>query len=271
MISQEQLTDVQKNMANRWKKKYPTVRPSPGLITLYRKVLIAANQNKPESIWGILGCTPELRSLAGEYQSKITCIDWNSDAFYAYKTLCKPSRHEKFIQSDWLKLNFENVFDIVLGDGSMAMLSIEFHQKFLENVHKMIKPKGLAVLRIYIIAPLILDSVEKIFKWYRKNCEQTSIRIVKQYLYALWLDLDILNLDIDEYHANLLEVYKSGFINYEELEELDIIKNPGVQVQYSKKESFEQAISPLFEILHIDHAGDYPLHVNTPLYFLQKK
>ena len=258
-------------MAKRWGKLIAPIRPSKSMVELYEKNILSAIKNRPNSVWGLLGCTPEIRTIAGKYQAEIKCIDHNPNAFHAYKVLSDQSKYEEYICSNWLTLTFKEIFDIILGDGSMSMLPIKDHAKFLERIHRIIKPGGYAVLRIYIVAPLMLNSIQKIFTWYRKENNGIPTRLLRQYLYALWLNLDTMSMSNSEYQTKLLEVYKNGFITYEEYEELDITKKPGVNVQYTTKERFEQLISNLFEITSVHYVEDYPLSMNTPLYFLQKK
>ena len=271
MIYKTELSDKQKAMAERWGTLTAPIRPSKEVVDLYKRNIIIADKNNSNSIWGILGCTPEIRSIAGKYQVKITCIDHNPDAFYAYEVLSKPSIYEEYLFLDWRNLDFKEMFDIVLGDGSMSMIPIKDHPIFLKNLHNIIKIDGYAILKIYVLAPLLLDSTQKIFEWYRKKKDGTPIRILRQYLYPLWLNLNTLNMSDAEYQTNLLEVYQDGLITLKEYEELDFIKNPGVKVQYTKKDVFEQLVSNYFEIVRVDYAGDYPLSNVNPVYLLRKK
>lgn len=271
MFSMDELSDKQRAMAKRWGKLITPIRPSKETVDLYEQNIISAGKNNSESIWSVLGCTPEIRSLAGKYGAKIICIDQNPDAFFAYKTLCKPSPDEIFTCSDWRILNYKDKFDIVLGDGSISMLPLEDHPIFLTNLHRMIKNGGYAVLRIFVVAPLILDSVKKIFEWYRNKNDDTPIRILRTYLYPLWLNENTMSLNNNDYQANLLEVYRDGYLTNEEYHELDITIIPGINTQYTKKEVFEQLVSRWFRIQKIDYPEDYPLANANPVYLLQKK
>jgi len=265
------LTQKQENMVQRWKKHLPPIRPSNDIVRLYLKNMQTVLKERPNANWGILGCTPEIRSLAGMYQAKITCIDNNPDAFYAYKTISNPSKYEEFICSDWLHLNYKGVFDIVLGDGAMSMLPKKDHAKFLANIYKIIKPRGFAILKIHTVAPLILNTPQKIFDWYHEREDNFPIYSTRPYLYALWLNKNTLCLSNAEYQSKILEIQRNGIINHEDYNELNSIRNPVFFIQYTKKEIFENLISSYFEIISIDYAEDYPLHKNHPLYFLRKK
>lgn len=268
----DQLTSQQKNMVEKWEKWVPPVRPSKGILELFEKNILIALKNRPDSIWGLLGCTPEIRSIAGKYQAKIVCMDKNNDAFNAYKTICSPSKYETFVCSDWLNLNMNEMFDIVIGDGAISMLPLENHAEFLKNIHKMVKPKGHILLKIHVIAPLILDNTEKVFQWYRREKSDIPIYFAtRPYLNPLWLNPDTLRISNLEFQNKVQESYQKGIITEKEYMELNEVKKSKVQVQFTTKDIFEGSISNLFEIISIDYAGDYPLHTNNPVYFLRKK
>jgi len=112
MFFQEDLSEKQKAMAKRWEKLTAPIRPSKGMVELYERNLLTAIKSSSNSIWGLLGCTPEIRSIAGKYQAKIICIDHNPNAFHSYKVLSKPSRNEEFLCTDWCVLNLKEKFDI---------------------------------------------------------------------------------------------------------------------------------------------------------------
>ncbi len=271
-MSGNKLTEEQKRRAEHWLGFSPPIRPSKSMIALYEKNISASIKDKANSVWGLLGCTPEIRSIAGKYQAEITCLDRDKDAFYAYKSICNTSQYEKFMCIDWLDMDISNMFDIVIGDGAMSMLPIENHVKFLTNIHQIVKPEGRVILKIHAIAPLIFDSPEKIFQWYRKEKSNTSIYLAtKHFLYTLWLDPTTLRLDNIEFMAKVEKLYQKGVITDEEYEEMGRIKKSKILLQYTTKEIFEQSISGLFEIESVDFAGDYPLHTNHPLYLLRKK
>jgi hypothetical protein len=271
-MSTKYLSHLQENMIKKWQKHTPPVRPSKGMVALYEKGVLTETKKKPATDWGVLGCTPEIRSLAGKYQVEITCIDHNPDAFHAYKTICKPSKYEKFKCSDWLDLNLHKMFDIALGDGAMSMLPLKNHVIFLANIHKMLKSKGLALLRIHVIAPPVFDSPQQVFEWYRRNKANTPVySTTRSYLYALWLEPDTMKLSNIEFLTKVQELYRDGIITDAEYEGLNDIKNCKVTIQYTTKELFEKLISSYFEIESVNYAEDYPLHTNHPIYFLRKK
>lgn len=271
-MTKNQLTNDQKNLIERWEKFAVPIRPSKGVIECYEKNILTAIKNKSKPVWGLLGCTPEIRSIAGKYQAEIVCLDRNEDAFHAYKTICSPSEYEKFVCTDWLDMPTNNMFDVVLGDGALSMLAKEDHSNFLTNIHKIINPKGFLVLKIHISAPLVFDSPEKVFEWYRKeNKDAHAYFAITSYLYALWLNPNNLKVSINEYMVKADELYQRKIITEKEYIDLNEVKKSKVSVQYTTKDIFEELISDLFEIISIDYAGDYPLHTNNPIYFLQKK
>lgn len=262
----------QEIMAERWRKILPPIRPSKKMVELYEKNILTAIQNKSNPIWGLLGCTPEIRSIAGKYNAQITCIDRDCNAYHAYKTLSNISRYEKFVCSNWLDLELREEFDIVIGDGAMAMLPIEDHAKLITNVHKMIKPGGFASLRIQSVSPLVFNTPEKIFEWYRKEKPNEPVYFAtRAFLYALWLNPPHkLRLTNDEFFTNVQELYRKGIITDKEFEGLKDIKKSVVTIQYITREILDKLIFSLFEIESVDYAGDYLIHHDHPIYLLKK-
>lgn len=275
-MSKNQPNTRQESMVKRWLSLSHPIRPSKGMLSLYEKNIATAMEGKPDPAWGLLGCTPEIRSIAGKYQAEIFCIDINPDAFYGFKEICAPSKYERFICADWLNINIDKSLDIVIGDGSMSMIPKEEHAKFLKNIHSIVKPKGYVLLRFNMINTLSFDNEEKIFEWYRRENRDKSIYYsTKPYLYALWLNDESLKLSNSEFQEKIKSLHKDGIIYDEEFEEMiecmEKFKKFEVFVQYTKKEIFEKLIFDLFKIISVDYAGDYPLHTNHPIYFLQKK
>ena len=154
----------------------------------------------------------------------------------------------------------------------MSMLPIENHPVFIANIHKLLKSDGFALLRIHVFAPPVFDSSQQVFEWYRREKSDTSIySATRSYLYSLWLNPDTLTLNKIEYMNKVKELYQKGIITNEEYKEMDCRKNFNISIEYTTKEIFEQLIYPYFKIIDVNYAGDYLLHTNHPVYFLQKK
>ena len=264
--------DLEKKMAARWKRLIPPSRPSKDYMALYEKYVLLEAEKKDKLTWGLLGCTPEIRSLAGKYQAEILCIDNNPAAFPAFRLLCEPSKNEKFLCSDWLDVNLPEKFDVILGDGAVSMLPLEKHEALLNSIYKMLKPEGIALLRIHVIAPSQFENPRQIFDWYRENAADKPVYYAtKPHLNQFCLDPETMKTNINLLQNMIQNLYTDKIIDTEEFEAFEKLKDGSTELQYTKKELFEQIVAPYFKIEGIYYARDFPNGLNRPLYHLRKK
>jgi SAM-dependent methyltransferase len=253
-------------------KQVPPRLPSADTLTLFDKILMPEATKYSPSKWGLLGCTPEIRTLAGRCPSKVTCIDHDQYAYSAYLPLCKPSEHEEFLCSDWLEINHQNAYDIVIGDGSMSMLPISNHEHFLKSVYQILKPGGLAVLRIFTYGKSVFKSPEDILKWYKTKMTDSQIDFATMFYFNfLWIDLETLRTSPEIVKINIKDLVDNKVLSEKEFNDLEQIDYGKVHLQYTLKELFESQIVSYFDIENIVHPEDYPDWQNTPIYSLRKK
>jgi len=258
-------------LAEKWKSFTPPARPSEATLAIYEKH-ITNEKVHVKGQWGILGCTPELRCLGGKYHRPVTCIDKNPLAYAAMGLLCEPSDVETYVHADWLDTQLEGQFDIVLGDGSMSMLSPGQHQLFLQSVHQMLTPKGLAVLRIHVSDNLQFKSPQEVFDWYRHSCPEVPVyKATKTFLSLLWLDPVTRKTPPHDLFRNIDALYHDGVITREEFEGFQFARSSATDVHYTEKAVFEALCEGLFSVEAVSHAHDYPSHAHHPVYALRKK
>ncbi len=252
-------------------KQVPPRRPSDITMNIYEQAVQQERSKNSAAIWGLLGCTPEIRTLAGKYKSKLICIDHDPDVFSAYLPLCKPSEYEEFLYSDWLELDNYNNFDLVFGDGSMSMLPIAYHQDFLKSVYQILKPGGLAILRIFTYGKSVFENPEDILEWYQKNMLQTQIDFATMFYFNfLWIDPVTLRTSPDTVKTNFKQLLNKDFLKDTGFREMEQIDYGRVHLQYTLKELFESQAANYFQIESINYPEDYPDYRNTPMYCLRK-
>jgi SAM-dependent methyltransferase len=258
-------------MTNRWKKQIAPRRPSSGLVKIYRQAALNEEAKNADSKWGLLGCTPEIRTLAGELTKEITCIDVNENAYWAYQPLCVPSKNEKFLCSNWLSLNNICSFDLVFGDGSIAMLPIGKHEELLGVISKLLKPGGLAALRVFLYGKSCFNNIREIFEWYDDYKRNVQIDFaVMHYLQYLFIDPETLRIEPEIIKNKFTKLVDSGEIDHIWFSNLEQIDFGRAIVQYTIKELFESQASKFFTIEDICYADDYPDSKNSPIYLLRK-
>lgn len=98
-----------------WSSAQPPRKPSDQDLRYYKRQLV---ERRP-AVVALLGCTPSLRTLAGEMKSvkELLVLDFLNEAFDASTTIAPKYAKEHFIQIDWLDCS--NVLfdvDMVIGD-----------------------------------------------------------------------------------------------------------------------------------------------------------
>lgn len=267
----EDLSALEKRIAENWQKRLPPSRPSKAVVDFYERAAGDVSGRSSGITWGLLGCTPEIRSLAGKCQADILCVDKNPAAFSAFRSLCEPSKKEKFLCSDWLEAGLHEKFDIIFGDGSISMLPLEQHGAFLASVHRMLRREGVALLRVNLAGPNA-EGPAGAFAWYRKNHPDRQIYYaVKPYLGVFCLDDGTMKVDYAKMEKLVRGLHEDGVINSEEAEAFKSPERNRIEVHYTRKELLESSMSPYFRIEDIFYAGDIFNNLNRPVYRLSKK
>jgi SAM-dependent methyltransferase len=262
------LNTTAENLAARWRLFMPPARPSAGLVAVYEG---EAAKTHPHSLWGLLGCTPEIRSLAGKYRREIVCIDQNPHMYSAMTSLCRPSAKETFICADWLEVQPPRPFDIIFADGSITMLPLDRHPQLLQKISRMLKPEGLAVMRVHIDTPPRFKSPTQIISWYRESHPDLPLYTAAK----IQFDLLLLNRQTHQVHPSdyretILKLYDEGIITALELDK-SLHLHVHTVLNYTPPEDFETLVSRHFTTVGIHNAGDFPGHENIPVYVLRKK
>lgn len=142
-----------KKTANFWESCTPPARPSVGEIKIYQQAIDEKLKNHNKLNILILGSTPELRDLAGEYGDKVYLVscDINIEMYLAMTSLLKNKLNDEvFICSNWTKMPLRTgFFDIIMGDGVVGNVSDD--QIFLMHLKKLLKNDGVLVTRVPFI------------------------------------------------------------------------------------------------------------------------
>lgn len=253
-----------------WQKLNPPVRPSNHMMEIYERFLRCYGFHE-NGDWGLLGCTPEVRSLAAKYSRSLTCVDRSKLAYEAFRLLCHPPKDESFIESDWAEAECPDSFDLVLGDGSISMLLPDRHVGFVQNLHSMIRPGGIALLRIQVRDGCQFESPEKLLNWFHKQEGQDSINTcTRGYLQILWADPETGTIFPDDFRERIEGLYAQGVLMESEYQ--DFKGQPmKLTVNFTTRRDFEGLVSPYFEILGVEEPNDFLSCEHYPIYALKKK
>jgi len=119
--------------AKNWNLFMPPARPSNEEMVEYEKIVSQGNKIN-HATWGLLGVTPEVRSLAARYNQELICIDRNERVFEILRSLVAPQNpYEFFICSDWFEADLSKQTGPPLTSLSGIVQSICFHWIFMRN------------------------------------------------------------------------------------------------------------------------------------------
>jgi len=108
--------------AGAWKLFMPPARPSPGEVSIYTRTVEQEARGKRVKCL-LLGSTPELRSMIHARGDELVSVDRDEQVFRTLEDMVEHPGEEVFVKSDWMDMDFDPSFDIILADGSMNMLS----------------------------------------------------------------------------------------------------------------------------------------------------
>ncbi|QRN85524.1 class I SAM-dependent methyltransferase [Clostridia bacterium] len=239
-----------------WKAMIPPARPSKEMLALYENSLLRLQYDQTGE-WGLLGCTPELRTLAGKYNRPLACLDINSNSFTAMTPLCSPPKEETFVECDWLEADLPEAFDLILGDGSMIMLPQELYPPFLDNVHRMLKPGGHIITRLLSCDGKTFASAREAIDFFRANVKgkEPLVNMLTDF-WILCLNRETMAIERADYSQWLNDLYHDGVLTKEEYLELDTpIMN--VDLHCTSRERLKALVANKFTIVSIEAPTDF--------------
>jgi hypothetical protein len=242
-------------------------------VVQYEQAVLSYVNGFKNLSWGLLGSTPELRSLAAKYHREILCIDKDRGVFETLRSLVNPRYPEKFICSDWLAVEDINPVDIFFADGSMNMLPPANHKVLLKKIHDWLTPQGWLFIRIHLTGTSRFTSPQEVFAWHRKNkIKEPVFTATRTDLDMLWLEPETLKLSFVEFHKNIKTLYDKKLITRDEFEGYNkLLQFNKIDLFYTTRERFEDLVSGLFHIESVRSGEDYTGCQNHPLYILRKK
>ncbi len=256
--------------ARNWHLFRPPARPSRAEVARYAAALREAPRATP---WGLLGSTPELRSLSASEGQPLVCIDRDPTVFAALGALVPAPGVETFICSDWLAAEVTEPLSVIMGDGSINMLPPERHEPFLARAHGMLAPSGLALLRVHLAAPPRFRDPAAVFAWYRTTdgCEPV-FTATRTHLDMLWLEPGTLRLNFGECHARLERLHHDGVIGPAEFEGYHrLLRFNRIDLWYLTRLRFETLVAPWFEVMSVEYGCDYTSAEQHPVYVLRRR
>ena len=259
--------------AANWHLFIPPARPSKDEVYHYERVAALSKCMNGSDVWGLLGATPEIRSLAAIHQKKLICVDKNRDVYEILKNMVMPEPYaETFIWSDWLDCELPSSIDVLFADGSINMLPPSKQEQLLRVTHNMLRPGGLALFRVHTIAPPKLSTPQEVFEWYRKNCPYEPVfSATRTHLDMLWVNNETLCLNFIDFHSKIKNLYENQIITDQEFQGYNILLSYNkINLYYIRREQFEAWCKNRFSIEDVLYAHDYSCSTSHPVYVLRK-
>jgi SAM-dependent methyltransferase len=258
--------------AANWHLFMPPARPSRDEVSHYERIALSERMNSSD-IWCLLGVTPEIRSIASNYQKKLICVDKNRDVYTILQNMVEPTpREETFICQEWLAGEFPASIDIVFADGSINMLPTNKQKPLLRKTHDMLRPGGLALFRVHILTPPMLSTPQDVFEWYRTNFPHEPVfSSTRTQLDMLWVNNETLCLNFIDFHNKIKDLRDKHIITNKEFQGYNsLLTYNKIDLYYSRREQFEAWCNDLFSIENVLYGHDYPCSANHPIYVLRK-
>ncbi len=281
-----------------WTHKADPSRPSLDTVKLYSKFMAKALGFSQGKKVVVMGATPEIRDMLYKYyfinKIEVICAEWLPEMYYGMTELVNHKiPGEKFIKTNWLKMNFANnsvdvfVADLIFGN----IVSLEDKELLLKKINQKLKRGGYFIPRhCYIVPQNKLTNIHSHLFQISKDI-LTEKRSIKQVATSFWTDMVIgswfrnkenkLSLyyywdDIKKlkkyfsqkklsYRAKVAKIVFDYFLY---LTKDHIARKFWV---HYPKQTEEKLIKKYFFIKRVSFPKDYEAWISEPVYLLQKK
>ncbi|MBI2971052.1 MAG: class I SAM-dependent methyltransferase [Candidatus Aenigmarchaeota archaeon] len=254
-------------VAKEWRRYRPPSRPSLTEVRCYEHWF---RRCKGKRVL-ILGSTPELRDLAAKYRMETTVCDWSEGVFSALKILMKhKDARETFVKQDWRTMQFQNQFDLIVGDCATTVVPFADLDAVLRNIAQGLDPGGVAVQRIwtrYKDQQYTPKSIASAFAtkgrahWYTRM-------LFPVFLYYYSAEKE--SLSGQELYEKLRKDLENGTMPEKLVRLFSLVKNHKTQNNVLLRKDLEALLGKYFIILERMHGRDN-FWTNAPIYVLKKK
>ena len=182
-----------KSVASQWGLFLPPARPSLSELVIFQKYLLELKSSKKNLKTAILCSTPEFRDLCQTNNSEYKCIDYNSQNFDALKQyLLHKDADKNLIVSDWRNMEFEEKFDLFIGDLVTTVMPVSEHEKIFRNINSHSEENARVILKIPLRRNNEQQTHKKIFQHYRRNLSYMNP------FAAVWHEVLLADYDFNE-------------------------------------------------------------------------
>ncbi len=130
--------------AKTWRAFYAPWVPSQERINIYRSLIKKYVKGRDVLI---LGSTPRVRDLLASLRFNVMLVDISPLMVRAMTSLRKTKSPEKIVFNNWLKMNLNKKFDLIIGDSTTCNLQPKDYQNYFKNIKKHLKDDGAVILQ----------------------------------------------------------------------------------------------------------------------------
>ncbi|MBT3834830.1 hypothetical protein HOF56_01130 [Candidatus Peribacteria bacterium] len=172
-----------------WNKFPVPARPSKEELEFLEKEI----SHIPHENLLILGSTIEYRSICKHFGIQPDVADFDQSNYEILTSYSKEKfENENFLATDWLEIDDENKYDIIIGHRAINVVGKEVLQQFFKRMHKALKPGGV----FYCKGNILYNNEEECFnelldKWaFAKNRKHPLFSYIEVNLYFYTADKD---------------------------------------------------------------------------------
>ncbi len=267
-------TSWEKTFATLWTNYVPNARPSYAELTVYTRYLRKLQKKKKNKVkLLILGSTPEFRDWGFREGMEVTVVDYNKDN---YNVLGEYRMHknakECFVKSDWQTMQFNEAFDLIIGDHIIGVLSKNDVPQVLQNIARALKKSGFFITKLYVRKEK-RKSMKEIFSKYQTRFPHYNVQL---------MTFNDIVSSFTNPKTNIF-VFSNAFKGIKQLyrekkiakEIFNIFRKLGWErmkfnLYVPTKAALEAMFRPFFRMHKIDYVNDIQA-AKIPLYILRKK
>ncbi len=139
------------NLHGVWRGVQMPARPSGSDIDFLETQVKQLDPKSSRAL--IMGSTPEYRDLLMKYQIDTTCADYHPASFHDFRKHMKHEDRSRLADTDWRKMEFDNEFDIILGDLAFTMLNARDWDNVARRMNRALRSRGRSFQRIWLRMP----------------------------------------------------------------------------------------------------------------------
>lgn len=157
-------------LAETWSAYRAPIRPAAEELKIFHDLLAAEHRVMGRNLDVlILGSTPELRDLSHSLGFVPTIVDYSEPNYLAMGLLCCESGEERFINADWLRMDIDQQYDLILSEAAFGVVPREDLDHLLSRIQAHLRPQGTLLAKTWIRLSNDLPNLEAVISRYRMS------------------------------------------------------------------------------------------------------